>query len=87
MAYHNNPQGQIAIHTHQPLTIEHFGIHASIKENGKVIIRAGVKEVKGSDGEIEYDEVEVPATLIFKLATLLKDTRTTRYVNIVEEKK
>ena len=68
--------GQTAMkrYVHQPLTIDHHGIRASIKESGKVVIQSAGKPVPGTD-EMEYDEVEIPASLVFKLATLLKDTR------------
>jgi DNA/RNA endonuclease G (NUC1) len=88
MVFHNNPKlgneagvGQIKRYSHQPLTIEHYGIHAQIKENGKVVISSGV--VTNSDGTEEFDEIEIPASLVFKLANLLKDTRKVEYVNVV----
>ncbi len=55
-----------------PLTIEHYGIHASIKENGRIIISNEASV--GAEGD--YDEIEIPASLVFKLARLLHDTRT-----------
>lgn len=84
----NNPtltsdkkEGMIKKWVHQPLTIEHYGIHAKIQENGKVLITSAGTPVKGSkENEIEYDEVEIPASLVFKLANLLKDTRSIQYV-------
>ncbi len=79
--FRNNPtlvsdshQGMVKRYVHQPLTIDHYGIHCKIQENGKVVITG----VPNSDGE--YDEVEVPASLVFKLANLLKDTRTIQFV-------
>jgi hypothetical protein len=87
--FHNNPslkdennEGKVKRYVHQPLTIEHYGIHAKIQENGRVVI-SGTPE-KGKDGEMEYDEVEIPASLIFKLATLLKATRTIKFVSVTE---
>ncbi|MBI3334552.1 hypothetical protein HYZ97_03635 [Candidatus Pacearchaeota archaeon] len=80
-----NNEGKVKRYVHQPLTIDHYGIHASIKENGKVLISSAGTPVAGSkDGEYEYDEVEVPASLIFKLATLLKATRTVKFVTMSE---
>ncbi len=67
-------------YVHQPLTIEHYGIHAKIQENGKVLISSAGE--RNEQGELEYDEVEIPASLIFKLATLLKATRTVKFVGI-----
>lgn len=61
---------------HSPLTVEHNGINASIKEDGKVVLN---KSVEGTE---EFDEIEVPASLIFKLAQLLKATRKVKYVNV-----
>ncbi len=80
-----NNEGKVKRYVHQPLTIEHYGIHAKIQENGKVIITSTGTPIKGStEGDVEYDEVEVPASLIFKLATLLKATRTIKFVNVSE---
>jgi hypothetical protein len=64
-------------YTHQPLNIEHLGMTAKIQENGRIIIRSA---------EIEYDEIEVPASLIFKLAQALKMTRTVEMVPVVGNK-
>jgi len=81
-----NHEGMVKRYSHQPLSIEHYGLHAKIQENGRVLIRSAGEAVKGSD-EVEYDEVEVPASLIFKLANLLKDTRSVKYVPISEAAK
>ena len=87
----NNPklsnesnEGMVKRYVHQPLTVEHYGIHASIKENGKVVITSSGEE---RDGEFEYDEVEIPASLVFKLATLLKATRQIKFVSVSEASK
>lgn len=77
-----NNEGKVKRYIHQPLTTEHYGIQAQIKENGRVLI-SGLP-VKGDDGVMEYDQVEIPASLIFKLATLLKATRTIKYVTMAE---
>jgi hypothetical protein len=89
MSFQNNPnlrgennEGSVKRFVHQPLTIEHYGIHATIKENGKVTITSAPVNV---NGEVEYDEVEIPASLIFKLATLLKATRSIKYVPVQGE--
>jgi hypothetical protein len=90
MAFRNSPAlkdennaGKVKRYVHQPLTIEHYGIHATIKANGKVVI-SGTPVATGKGDEVEYDEVEIPASLIFKLATLLKATRNIEYVNVSE---
>lgn len=90
MAFQNNPtlkdennEGKVKRYVHQPLTVEHYGLHAKIQENGRVLISSAGTPVKGSN-EIEYDEVEIPASLVFKLATLLKATRTIKYVSVSE---
>ena len=92
MAFHNNPEyrdehGVLRTkkYSHQEITIDHFGMQASIKENGKVIIRSVPKAIPGTD-EVEYDEVSVPAGLIFKLAMYLKDTRKETFEPVVESK-
>lgn len=86
MAFNNRPNMQnengentIRRFVHSPLTIEHFGINASITANGRVII-SKVARVVGED--VEYDEVEIPASLVFKLASLLKATRKVEYVGL-----
>ena len=91
MTFQNNPsmrdetgETRVKRYVHQPLTIEHYGLHAKIQENGRVVI-SSAGTVAGED--IEYDEVEVPASLIFKLATLLKATRTIKYVSMSEVNK
>lgn len=86
----NNPriqgqQNQIRRWVHQPLTIEHYGIHAKIQKNGKVIIQKVCdiqSEESKKSGEIDFDEVELPASFIFKLAFALKTTRSAEYVNV-----
>lgn len=90
MAFRNSPElkdenneGKVKRYVHQPLTTEHYGIHAKIQENGRVVISSAGTQVKGSD-VVEYDEVEIPASLIFKLATLLKATRTIKFVSVAE---
>ena len=79
MAFHNNPgmtdeSGKAGRWVHQTITINHFGIQASIKENGTIVIRSSPQAVPDSD-EVEYEEVTIPASLVFKLAGYLKDTR------------
>ena len=79
----DNNEGKVKRYVHQPLTTEHYGIHAKIQENGRVVITGTpVKDAK--TGELEYDEVEIPASLVFKLATLLKATRTIKFVSVSE---
>lgn len=79
----NDKEGMVKRYVHQPLAIEHYGIHAKIQENGKVLI-TGVPVENKDTKELEYDEVEIPASLVFKLATLLKATRTIRFVGVTE---
>jgi hypothetical protein len=78
-----NNEGKVRRWKHQPLTIEHFGIHAKIQENGRILITGAAKPVPGSD-DYEYDEVEVSASFIFKLTDALKMTRTAIYVSVSE---
>lgn len=78
--------GKIRRYVHQPLTIEHYGVHAKIHANGKVSIsKVADNQDKNSD-DLEWDEVEIPASLIFKLASLLKATRSITYVSVSELK-
>ena len=85
MAFQNNPQltdkegnNKIRRYVHQPLEIDHYDTHCKIQPNGKIVL---TKAVKGKD---EYDEIEVSASLIFKLAGLLKATRKVEYVSVTE---
>lgn len=70
---------------HQPLTIDHFGTKCQIHENGKVTITTSTNDPSDKDGVV-IDEVKVSASLIFKLAGLLKNTRTVKYVTVSEVK-
>jgi len=88
MAFSNRPslhnesgEPTIKRYVHSPLTVEHNGINATITENGRVIL-SEVSKVVGD--EVEYDELEIPASLIFKLAGLLKATRKVKYVTFSE---
>lgn len=76
----NQNNNQIRRYVHQPLEIDHYDVHCKIQTNGKIKL---TKPVKGSD---EYDEIEVSASLIFKLAGLLKATRKIEYVSVTEVK-
>jgi hypothetical protein len=71
-------------YTHQPLTIEHYGIHAKIQENGKIVLTSGV--TINSEGTEEFDEITIPASLVFKLASALKMTRSEKMVTVAEVK-
>jgi hypothetical protein len=69
-------------YVHQPLSIDHNGIHAQIKENGKVLLTGPTRPVEGQPEVFEYDEIEIPASLVFKLAGLLKATRSVTFVPV-----
>ena len=84
MTFQNNPgmrDDQNANQTrqirHQSITFDHYGTHVTIKENGHVVISTGMTTT--SDGTEEFDEVEVPAALIFKIVNALKLTRQVSY--------
>lgn len=74
---------RIKRYVHSPLTVEHNGVNASITENGKVVLSKVAKVLDGGK-EVEYDEIEIPASLVFKLASLLKATRKVKYVSITD---
>jgi hypothetical protein len=82
----NSGEGMVKRYVHQPLTIEHFGLHAQIKPNGKVVITSAGIPSKDNPSELEFDEIEVPASFIFKIATFLKGTRSVVYVPVTEAK-
>ena len=69
---------------HQPLVLDHYGIHATISKDGRVKIEK-VADVQSEEtkaaGEVDYDEIEVPASFIFKMAQALKMTRTAENVS------
>lgn len=75
----DNGEQKIKRYVHSRLTVEHNGVNATIKENGRVVLSA-VAKVSGE--EVEYDEIEIPASLVFKLASLLKATRKIEYVAV-----
>ena len=86
MSFKNSPRvnggtdgpGKVRRYVHAPISIDHFGIHASISEHGRVTISKVARTV---GEEIEYDEVEVPASLINKLSLLLHATRSVVFVD------
>jgi hypothetical protein len=91
MSFKNNPrmtneQGQEVktIFRHQPLTFDHYGIQCSIKENGKITIRSLPIPVPGSKDEVEFDEVTIPASLVFKLVTAIQMTRKVTQVPVAQ---
>ena len=80
MTFHNSPSvrdenNRKGRWVHQPLTIDHYGMQISIKEDGKVVIRSKPTPIDGSKDEVEYEEVTVPASLIFKATAALNMTR------------
>lgn len=80
----NNPRtedGKIRRWVHNPMSFEKFGTNVQIHENGKVTINK-VAGKNPTSGELEYDEIEVPASLIFDIAQALKLTRKETFVNI-----
>jgi polysaccharide deacetylase 2 family uncharacterized protein YibQ len=89
----NNPkmtdeQGNQSIrrYKHQKITINHFGTKATIHENGKVTIITSSPDPLSKDNGIVLDEVTIPASLIFKIAGLLKNTREVEFVKVEEVK-
>jgi hypothetical protein len=53
---------------HDPITFTYPEGKVTIKENGRVCIQRDVSDK-------DYDEVEVPASLILKIGRMLRDTR------------
>jgi hypothetical protein len=73
---------KIRRYIHSPFSIEHNeNVKASCDKDGKVTIT--VLE----PGKEEYDEVIVPASLIFRLESMLRDTRKVRWVPREEQEK
>jgi hypothetical protein len=75
----NSGEATIRRYVHSPLAIEHNGIQAKIQSNGKIVL----SKVAATDGDtVEYDEIEIPASLVFKLGSLLRATRRVEFVAI-----
>ena len=62
-------------YVHSPFTLEHMGISISVSEDGKITLTK-----PADDSPNEVDEVVIPASLIFKLATMLTATRKIHWV-------
>lgn len=80
-----NSDGKVRRYVHSPLKIDHYGTSAEIHSNGRITLQ----KVAGKDEktkEVIYDELDIPASLIFKLASLLKATRKIEYVALSEVK-
>lgn len=93
MSFNNRPHMQLPGQppnttvrwTHQPLSLEHNGFHFSIHENGRVtIVGSPVKDEES--GEMVSDEIDVPASLIYKISRYLQDTRKANFIPIGESK-
>lgn len=61
---------------HSPFTVEHDGYKVSCDKDGKVTIDN--KELNASS---EFDEITIPASLVFKLANMLDATRKVKYID------
>jgi hypothetical protein len=59
-------------------------VNCSIKTNGQVVISKIAGPAKDNPNEVEIDEIQVPASLIFKLAQSLKLTRKEEYLTPAE---
>ena len=71
MSFTNSPHaqdGKIRRYVHSPLVSDYNGIRMNIQENGRTILS---KSIEGDD-EVVFDELEVPASLVFKLLTLIR---------------
>lgn len=77
----NQPPNTTVRWVHQALSLEHDNgkFHFTIHENGKVTIKGNAQEI---DGVIEEDEIEVPASLIYKISRYLMDTRKATFLPI-----
>ena len=86
MLLQGQPENTIVKWVHQPLSLEHDDgkYHFTIKENGRVTISGNVTENKET-GEVEEDEIEVPASLIYKISRYLQDTRKATFIPIGEK--
>lgn len=79
--HRDNPEGTIKRYSHQEVEIEHNEeIKAKITVSGRVII---TKPVPGTD---EIDEIDIPASLIFRIGSLLRNTRKISYLAIGDVK-
>ena len=71
---------KIKRYVHSRLTTEHNGVNATITENGRVILSKVAKVI--DKDTVEVDEIEIPASLVFKLAQLLKATRQIKFISL-----
>ena len=77
-------ENKLRRYVHQPITIEHQGMQAEIRTNGRIKLTSVPKP--SGDGMVEYDEIEIPASLVFKLSSLLRATRKIEFVAVTEVK-
>lgn len=71
------PEGKMRRYVHSPFTLAHDETtNVSVSEDGKITIRQ--HEVNDKEA---YDEVEISASLIFKLAAMLTSTRKVHIVD------
>jgi len=72
------PEGKRKKFSHSPFEFEHKDkVSGNCNRDGKITIRQ-----EGADGA--YDEVVVSASLIYKLVTLLENTRSFKWVDASE---
>jgi len=68
------PEGKYRRFVHSPTKVTEKKHEIEITEEGRVIITE-------NQSDDEYDEVNVPASLIYKIVNLLESTRTTKLVD------
>ena len=78
-----NADGKVMIPRwqHQAVTLNHQETQIEIKENGRVILKR-VDQKASTKDEVVYDEMEMSAALVFKIARWLKDTRRQVFVEV-----
>jgi len=68
-------------YVHSKTNGEHLGINYAIQEDGKIIL----DNSKDPTDDTEYDEITIPASLVFKLAKILEATRKVHWVDEVKQ--
>ncbi len=91
-SFSNNPsmnqngEQSIKRFVHQPLTVNHGGFKFTIHANGKTTISGPAKPDKDNPDEFLFDEITIPASLVFKISQALQMTREVKYLTMSEVK-
>lgn len=77
MAFRTN--NKFKRYTHSPFNLEYRDIKASCDSDGKITLTRE-HNITGTD-EIEVDEIVIPASLVYKLSSMLRATKKVTYTD------